>query len=326
MSDIEPIELYIGPSIDLRTIFSDEFWWEPRIGFDGRIYFLRALDEEAYIELVLPEEPVQKSCDYQVVILDGEQYEGITIKDQKKAYSYVQPLPNNHFLLVSSRSIYYGNGEFDKNATVVKREGHECKVVQEFLIGDGLSHVYSTEKGSIWTGYFDEGVFGNWGWADPTVKDPRPPVGEPGVIKWSQTGEQLFVNTQAEIADCYAMNVISDSEVWFYYYDSFKLAHVKNGVFKEYDPQFESAHDFIVNEKHVLLREDHLFQLYEIQGDHLKKIAMIHLLDEDEEQIGEGNPFVEVRGDRLVFISGYDLYDIRLDEIVEMTHEMLEDE
>ncbi|MDQ0207427.1 hypothetical protein [Alkalicoccobacillus murimartini] len=322
---VKTIELYIGPSIDLDVAVGKDYI-EPSIGFDGLIYFLRPLDEEAYNEFILKEHPIQKPCDFEVVILKGEHTEILTVKDQMQPYRYVQPLPNHRFLLVNARSTYDGNGTFVKNAKVLKREGNELKTVREFLMGDGISHVYTTEMGTIWTGYFDEGVFGNMGWGDPDAKEPRDPVGMSGVIKWNLKGEKLFENTQADIADCYAMNVISDHEVWFYYYDVFKLAHLKNGVFKEFDPNFESSNDFIVNDTHVLMRVDHIFQLYEIQGDHLKLVARIHLVNEHEKKMGVANSTIDVRGNRLIFLSRHYLYDVTLDEIVELAKEMLEDE
>ncbi|WP_176444820.1 hypothetical protein [Paenibacillus herberti] len=42
-----------------------------------------------------------------------------------------------------------------------------CNHSREFLLGDGIQSVQVTDKGIIWTSYFDEGVFGNNGWDKP---------------------------------------------------------------------------------------------------------------------------------------------------------------
>jgi hypothetical protein len=32
------------------------------------------------------------------------------------------------------------------------------------VFGDDIAHVQATDTGEIWVGYFDEGVYGNYGW------------------------------------------------------------------------------------------------------------------------------------------------------------------
>jgi hypothetical protein len=39
--------------------------------------------------------------------------------------------------------------------------------LREFLLGDGISYMPSDANGDIWTGYFDEREFGNYGWTTP---------------------------------------------------------------------------------------------------------------------------------------------------------------
>lgn len=288
------------------------------------MYFVRVVDEEAYKEVVLNDSQVP--FDYQIAILTDHHLEKCIVKNQLKAFSYVQPLLDQHLIMAEGGTTYYGEGVFDRNATVFKRVRNEYQPIREFLLGDGISHLYATEKGSIWTGYFDEGIFGNCGWGAPWVKDPKPPIGEPGVIKWNSEGDQLFLNNrdQVEIADCYSMNVVSDDEIWFYYYDAFKVVHLKDGVYKEYDPFFEFASDLVVNETHLMLREDETFCLFKIEEEGLKQIAMVHLINEKEQQMGAANNSFDVRGDRMVFLSQQYLYDVRLHQIVEMVKEKRE--
>ncbi|MFK3937593.1 hypothetical protein ACI2JA_08775 [Alkalihalobacillus sp. NPDC078783] len=320
----QPLELYLGPTLDLDTVFNkEEHWGEPSIGFDGSLYFLRIVNEEAYSEVILTNS-TQIPFDFQVAILTNHQVEVFTVKDQTKAFDFVQPLPKGRLIMVDARVSYYGNGVFDQNASVFKRGGNEFQPIREFLIGDGISHLYTTEKGSIWTGYFDEGIFGSHGWGDPWLKGSPPPIGEPGVIQWDSKGSQLFANDQVYIAECYSMNVVSDHEVWFYYYDSFKIVHLKDGVFKGYDPFLEGASDLVVNNTHLMLREDAVFYIYEIEEESLKQIAIVHLVNEKEKKMGVANTSFDVRGDRMVFLSQHYLYDVRLHEMVEMVKERME--
>ncbi|MBM0066321.1 hypothetical protein [Alkalicoccobacillus gibsonii] len=318
-----PLECYIGPTLDLETIFNEgEHWGEPAIGFDGSLYFLRILNEEAYNEVIL-NNSTDTPFDFEVAILTNHQVEVFTVKNQTKAYHFVQPLPKGRLIMVDARVSYYGNGVFDQNASVFKRVGNELQPLREFLIGDGISHLYTTEIGTIWTGYFDEGIFGSHGWGDPWLKGSPTPIGEAGVIQWNSKGDQLFPNEQVYIAECYSMNVVSNHEVWFYYYDSFKIVHLKDGEYKGYDPFLEFASDLVVNETHLMLRVDADFYLYEIEKDGLKKIARLHLVNENEKKMGVANTSFDVRGDRMVFQSRQYLYDVRLHEIVEMVKEKM---
>ena len=110
-------------------------------------------------------------------------------------------------MLVGARCTYYGNDQYDLNAKVCDRDGK--------LLGDGIQSVQVTENGTIWTSYFDEGIFGNYGWSDP--------IGSCGMLAWDEHGNKLYENHAADIADCYALNVVNEDQVWFYYYTDFEL-------------------------------------------------------------------------------------------------------
>ena len=53
-------------------------------------------------------------------------------------------------------------------------------VVAEGTLGDGINHLLTTPSGAIWVGYFDEGVFGSFGWGGPGP----PPIGQPGIVQF----------------------------------------------------------------------------------------------------------------------------------------------
>jgi hypothetical protein len=89
-------------------------------------------------------------------------------------------------------------------------------------LGGGIADVQTTANGHIWVSYFDEGVFGNG-------------VGQNGVVCFDSQGQPIFKyaefaerNQLPFIADCYAMNVVSEEEVWLSYYTDFPLVAIRN--------------------------------------------------------------------------------------------------
>ena len=37
------------------------------------------------------------------------------------------------------------------------------------MLGDGIAHVLATSTGQVWAGYFDEGIYGNYGRYAPDI-------------------------------------------------------------------------------------------------------------------------------------------------------------
>ncbi len=129
----------------------------------------------------------------------------------------IQPIGNDRLLAVRSRA----RDASDKNAHIYRVEGQH---VRSFHAGDGIEDVQTTSNGQIWVSYFDEGVFGGSG------------PGQDGVVCFRSAGEPLVRFNQLpgpsrSIADCYAMNVVSDREVWLYYYTDFPLVRLREGRF-----------------------------------------------------------------------------------------------
>jgi hypothetical protein len=93
--------------------------------------------------------------------------------------------------------------DFDLNGHLFDELGRHRR---SFLLGDGIQTVQTTAAGAIWTGSFDEGVFGNFGWNEP--------IGALGLVAWTSFGEKLYDfaphDELGAIADCYALNVESD--------------------------------------------------------------------------------------------------------------------
>lgn len=127
------------------------------------------------------------------------------------SYSFIRPYKES-FLLLGSRCGKYKNGSVDNNALLI---GKDKTIIKELCFGDGIEDCLTTADGKIVVSYFDEGIFGNYGWDAP--------IGDSGLIVWNENGVPLWKNDTYHIYDCYALNIDSLSRVWFYYYDSFDL-------------------------------------------------------------------------------------------------------
>ena len=135
----------------------------------------------------------------------------------KFQFHYLRPV-GEHFLLLGARCAYREDGP-DKNAWIVSRDG---AVLSRFCLGDGIQDCVVKKDGTIITSYFDEGVFGNYGWDEP--------LGACGLIAWTSEGTPLWKNENYSIYDCYAISLDEEENLWFYYYDEFRLVRTN---FKE---------------------------------------------------------------------------------------------
>ena len=214
----------LSPVAALATLIGDGELVGFNVGPDGVNYFVVALcpldyriDQpgRASFAKTLPKKPQQ----YRVVGLSGSQTVlDVVIEGERFNIHDVQPLPDE-LLLVCARSYYKGPDDFEKNGRVYTRAG---KFAREILLGDGIQSVQATSNGVIWTSYFDEGVFGNYGWQSP--------VGASGLVAWDSAGKKVYEFQPRDgldsICDCYALNVESEKDVWFYYYTDFPLVRL----------------------------------------------------------------------------------------------------
>jgi hypothetical protein len=116
--------------------------------------------------------------------------------------------------VVGPRCSWRSETDFDRNGAVIDPK---TGAVSRILLGDGIENVFVDTLGRIWAGYFDEGVFGNFGWSNPGP----PAIGAAGLVCFAATGEKLWEYDQnrRSIADCYALNVHGDEAAAFTYPD-----------------------------------------------------------------------------------------------------------
>lgn len=258
-------------------------------GPDGLIYLVIALKPLDYNTeqpgwAVFPKTMPGQPQNYRVIALsDDKVVLDILIEDESFNIHDVQPLADE-LILVCARSHYGGEGDSEKNGRVYTRDG---KFTRAILLGDGIQTVQTTSDGHIWTSFFDEGVFGNFGWQEP--------VGASGLVAWDSDGSKLYEFQPTEgleaICDCYALNVESDEDVWFYYYTQFPLVHLHRGEIKAFwDMPVGGSDAFAVSGGRALFRggykEPGVFYLFELGGDKdVRMIKKINLRDQNNNDL-----------------------------------------
>jgi hypothetical protein len=226
------------------------------------------------------------------------------IRNQLQDYHYVQPLPQSEFLLVSARITYQRRQ--DLNARVFSTDGQQKR---EFLLGDGIEDVQTTSDGYIWTSYFDEGVLGNHGWSTP--------IGHQGLIQWNSQGEQTYQYWSPSglepVFDCYALNVISNEDTWFYYNPSFPLVHLHNHRVANYwYIPVGYSHVFAVWKSHALFYGNYkapdTLYLVSLSKDHTAEVLNTYTL-------AEAPKWITARGTRVVYLIDDQCYLIDLKDL-----------
>ncbi|MEK8130728.1 hypothetical protein WMW72_22740 [Paenibacillus filicis] len=285
-----------------------------QFGADGCVYVLLINRIPARIRGMFVPSALQNTYTYKVLIVEENNIREVVIGGQRFNYHYVQPL-QGLLLLVGARCTYYGVDQYDLNAKVCDYQGH---TVREFLLGDGIQSVQVTERGTIWTSYFDEGVFGNNGWNQP--------IGAQGLLAWDEHGSNLYADQVSEIADCYALNAVHEEKIWFYYYTDFLLGCISDGPRQPkvtfMNPEISGSSGFCTDGYHFLFdggygkSGTYILKKYGKPGS-LTKGKAIHFLNERAEPLKSRAQ--DFRGNRVLFSEGHLLYQVCVEELVYMS-------
>lgn len=172
------------------------------------------LIESSLKEMDFFQRPVPKT-NWTIQIMKGKTIETVKLKNVPLIPTEVDYFSDGSLLIVQPRCLKDGH-YIERNA---RRYNINGELIDAFTLGDGISQVQIDESDTIWVSYFDEGIFGNFGWNQP--------IGSDGLIAYTINGSRLWGAREYEICDCYAMNVVSSNEVYFYYYDDFHLVQLK---------------------------------------------------------------------------------------------------
>lgn len=151
-------------------------------------------------------------------------------------YHFIRPLRTG-FLLLGARCRYYSKDNVQSNALVISANDNSTKM---FCLGDGIEDCITTTDGRIITSYFDEGVFGNYGWDTP--------IGKTGLIVWNDDGNIIWKNSKYDICDCYAINTDTSNRLWFYYYTDFELVCTDFSLDYVMNPDLNGCSSFAISE------------------------------------------------------------------------------
>lgn len=141
----------------------------------------------------------------------------VDLPEVELAFPLIEALPGGEILLAGARC-HYRDGDPERNAVVFGPDGRERR---RFVLGDGLRGLGATPDGRLWAAYFDEGIFGNYGWSEP--------LGGAGLVCFDLEGRVVWEFMPPEgfghPCDCYAFNV-AGPEVWACYYTDFPVVRI----------------------------------------------------------------------------------------------------
>ena len=239
-------EIFLGNPIDAAGLvnkYAEGFTIKDiNIGYDDRIYILliENIPEMIRSGFGVFVDPSADSG-YSVIELTVDWESGELLNSE--FYDLGELGPNFHFiqpigdklLLVGARTYYREDSGGDDNGFIIDRNG---AVSEKFCFGDGIQDCIVLSDGRIVTSYFDEGVYGNYGW--------RRPVGCWGLVVWNENGEIIWEARNHRISDCYAMNTDEKEDLWFYYYDDFNLVRTDLKTETVYEPGIAGSNSFLI--------------------------------------------------------------------------------
>lgn len=146
-----------------------------------------------------------------------------------------------------------------------------------FAIGDGIEHIRCAPDGTIWVGYFDEGVF-----SGPN-KDGGWPISSSGIARFGPDGSVLLRFNGEEradlfIADCYAM-ALDGNTLWCCPYTDFPIVRVKDSGVDRWGNDVAGAKAIAVDGDYVLLAGGY--------NDNSDRLVLLRLDVDRAEQVGE---------------------------------------
>lgn len=293
--------IHINPIANLNEELKTAHPVSIAIGHDNDVLVLLAEERPPLINGSFPATVTEESYRYHVVHIKDDQKTIVHLPEEKWNYHYIQPIDNGHILLVCARSYYHDANNIEENARVYDMTG---RFIRSFCLGDGIEHVYAAKNEEIWTGYFDEGVFGNYGWDEP--------IGSSGLVGWDASGrkiDSLEGDQTYSIFECLALTGDAEDRIWFYFSIDSKIGVRKDGKTLYYSPGDLSFESFAVNGDTILAYEGRWGEsLFEVrrEGDEYKTVCEIELIKPDGTPVKPelaGN-----RENRLLFLDGEELY------------------
>ena len=242
----------------------------------------------------------------------SDEWSGFTeLGELDLTFPLVDLFPDGRVLVAAARSQWRGRDDYDKNGVVIDPwTGKQTR----FLLGDGIEALSIDSLGRIWVSYFDEGIFGNFGWGGPGPA----PIGAAGLNCFTDDGDILWSFPIGSMADCYAMNVRRET-AWVYFYTDFPLCRVSNDFQRSHwETGLRGCSRFAVDGSSVLFsgqyEEERAVGHLAVLGEgKLKHAGKVELVLPDESPISSGE--LLGRGAEMHYFDESGWYRTRLVEV-----------
>jgi hypothetical protein len=320
--------LRLRPWVDLASHLEGFDVVSISVGPKGELYVLVVTTPAEYHMGDIYKAPLVKLWadrphDFRILRYDGHDIVRHDLREQIWNFHYVQPLPPDELLLVIARSRHYTDGTFDLNVKAFTPDGTQKR---EFLLGDGILDVQTTGDGRIWTSYYDEGIFGNFGW--------KKPVGVSGFVQWDRYGNRLyeFVPPKGFSAPVtgYGLNGVSDTEMWCCYYTDFPLVRIRHEKINAvWQSPVHGSRGFAIWQDYVLFRggyinSDMFFLLQVGEKGSVQHRASFRIADDrgrilhitGERKRPLENVYISARGSRIFVLIDRQIYRLEVSEVI----------
>lgn len=227
-----------------------------------------------------------------------------------ETFPLVDIFPDGKILVAGRRCAWRDQDDYDLNGAVFDPN---TGMLSRILLGDGINSAYVDALGRIWVAYFDEGIFGNFGWGIPGPK----PVGSPGLVCFSELGEKIWEYPEDDaMADCYALNV-SDAEAAIFFYTDFPICRISSDFkLERWATNLRGCHQFAITKTAALFSGQYrepsdVAYLGRFETGQLVDTRQVRLLLPD----GSGLPKGQLlgRGRHLYFFDAVSAYRASLD-------------
>lgn len=279
------MRIVLTDSVDLQQLFreyevNDYKFVSADIGYDGNVYCLFSACVPSRINGMFVN--TSANTEYAALVITPSWYMGNVLHCEKlnfgkhaMNYHFLKPVPDGSFLLLGSRCMYSEKKGPEHNAVFVDREG---TVLRSLTFGDGIADCIVRNDGMIITSFFDEGVFGNYGWKNP--------IGSCGICARNINGEIIW-KPNRDIYDCYAIVIDTKNNIWYYYYDEFDLIKTDFKTETVYHPDREGSSILMLADNNRALimdggYDDPSLCLCRFQKDGLSAWETIEFLYRDE--------------------------------------------
>lgn len=179
----------------------------------------------------------------------SETSQSIELPHLDLTFPLVDVFPDGRVLVATPRCEWRGEGDYDPNGVIIQPDVGQ---MTRILLGDGISATQIDSLGRIWVSYFDEGVFGNFGWGG---RGGPAPIGSSGLACFAASGEEIWrfpEDAIYQISDCYALNV-SGVDAAIFFYTDFPICKISGDYELAYwRTKLAGCHTFAMSEAEVL--------------------------------------------------------------------------